>query len=268
MVVWIEEVKSTSRFETTYGIWNHSGRVALTALISLLSTKMLGVSFRVFWFFKIVSKIDFWRWGDIIFPFFDVFLQVFFKNWRGVLFFGVPNFTHWGRCSELWAKRTSFVHFFLFFFCFDFFKKQSQFRTKNVRSAHNLPDELQPLPKSAENAYFRFFVVFCDSLAWAPQKELLRSWNCVPRIIRCFWAQLYHFFGVEISFCAVSVRKSKLLIEKTQKILFFWMYLRDFLAKKFDFLTLLVRNNYFNTKLMLELCSETSNYPWGTISWP
>ena len=183
--------------------------------------KSVGGVISRFLIFQNCFKNRFLTLGGHYFPVFWRFFAIFFKNWRGVLFFGVPNFTHWGRCSELWAKRTSFVHFFLFFFCFDFFKKQSQFRTKNVRSAHNLPDELQPLPKSAENAYFRFFVVFCDSLAWAPQKELLRSWNCVPRIIRCFWAQLYHFFGVEISFCAVSVRKSKLLIEKTQKILFF-----------------------------------------------
>ena len=36
----------------------------------------------------------------------------------------------------------------------------------------------------------------------------------------------------------------------------------------FDFETLRGRKNDFYTEIVLGTCSETSNYPWDTISWP
>ena len=46
------------------------------------------------------------------------------------------------------------------------------------------------------------------------------------------------------------------------------VFFRDFLVNNFDFETLRGRKNDFDTKILLGTCSETSNYPWDTISWP
>ena len=45
------------------------------------------------------------------------------------------------------------------------------------------------------------------------------------------------------------------------------VFFRDFLVNNFDFETLRGRKNDFDTKILLGTCSETSNYPWDTISW-
>ena len=44
------------------------------------------------------------------------------------------------------------------------------------------------------------------------------------------------------------------------------VFFRDFLVNNSDFETLRGRKNDFGTKILLETCSETSNYPWDTIS--
>ena len=48
----------------------------------------------------------------------------------------------------------------------------------------------------------------------------------------------------------------------------FGVFFSVFLVNHFDFLSLRARKNDFNTEIMLETCSATSNYPWDTISWP
>ena len=46
----------------------------------------------------------------------------------------------------------------------------------------------------------------------------------------------------------------------------FHVFFRDFLVNNFDFETLRGSKNDFGTEILLETCSETSNYPWDTIS--
>ena len=46
------------------------------------------------------------------------------------------------------------------------------------------------------------------------------------------------------------------------------MFFRDFLMNNCDFQTLRGCKSDIGTKILLGTCSETSNYPWDTISWP
>ena len=66
---------------------------------------------------------------------------------------------------------------------------------------------------------------------------------------------------------ALSDNKSKLFTEKPLKnTLDFGVFFGDFLVNHLDLLSLRARKNDFINEIMLEMCSATSNYLWGTIS--
>jgi len=63
----------------------------------------------------------------------------------------------------------------------------------------------------------------------------------------------------------LNVSKAKFF---TKKHLVFHVFFRDFLVSNFAFETLRGRKNDFVTKILLGTCSETSNCPWDSLSWP
>ena len=74
---------------------------------------------------------------------------------------------------------------------------------------------------------------------------------------------------VELLFHALNDTKSKLFtkIAKTTSDLEGYFFVPDFLVNNLDFMALRVQNNDSNTEIILEACSETSDYLRETISW-
>ena len=69
-----------------------------------------------------------------------------------------------------------------------------------------------------------------------------------------------HFYGLSAS------RNQNCSLKNHRKTRENYVFFRDFLVNNFHFETLRGRKNDFDIKILSGTCSETSNYPWDTIS--
>ena len=228
---------------------------------------MCGGSHVAFFDFQNCFKNRFSTLGGHYFPvFWRFFASSLQKLKRGLIFgslilrieVGVAN------CEQ---NGPSLFFFWLFFWFFAKNLNKIEQRTSVLRTIYQRSCSISP--KVSKMLIFVFFVVFCDFLAWVRPKrnsEVMELW---PKHDSMFLSTILTFCWCWNQFLYCQRQKIKIVDWNNTKLnTFFWMYLRVFLANKFDFLTLLARKNDFNTKTMLELCSETSNHPWDKISLP